>query len=253
MRRAAAAAVVALCACADVDAGPNVATSLQFASLPFPAVVAGDSLRDTSGAAAPLRALAFNSGNDAIVDAPVRYAALESTVTVDSITGFVVAGPIAGPEDDTTARVVAYIGGLQSPPLTLRVVPRPDAVSSSGTIDTLRYSVLDSTKNLSGDLTVRVAHAALPSDVPVRDWVVAFALETPADSVRARIVGENGRAASADTTTAAGLASRKVRLYPAGLAAAQDSIVVLAIVRYRGAHLAGSPVRLVLPFRPLTP
>lgn len=250
MRRGiASVAVVALCGCGDVDTGPNVATSLEFASLPFPAVVAGDSLRDTSGIAAPLRALAFNSSNDEIPDAPVRYAALESVVTVDSVTGFVVAGF----DDDTTARVVAYVGRLQSPPLRLSVVPRPDAAAKSGTIDTLRYSVLDSTKNLSGELAVRVVHRGVGGEVPVRNWIVSFTLETASDSARARIVGDNGRASGADTTSAAGIASRKVRLYPAGLTTTHDSIAVRAVVRYRGAHVAGSPVRLVLPFRPLTP
>lgn len=243
------AAVVALCGCGDVDTGPNVATSLEFASLPFPAVVAGDSLRDTSGMAAPLRALAFNSRNDAILDAPVRYAALEGVVAVDSVAGFAVAGF----DDDTTARVVAYVGRLQSPPLRLSVVPRPDAAAKSGTIDTLEYSVLDSTKNLSGELAVRVVHNKVGGEVPVRDWIVTFALETASDSTRARIVDDSRRASGADTTSSTGVASRRIRLNPAGLTATRDSISVQAVVRYRGAHVAGSPVRLVLSFRPLTP
>lgn len=246
-------AIVAVCvlavACSDIDTGPNVAASLEFTALPLPAVVASDTLRDTSGIAAPLRAIVFNSDNEEIIDAPVRYAGLESVVTVDSETGVVVAGSVAG----TTARIIAFIGALQSPPLRLSVVPRPDSVARSGTIDTLRYSVIDSTQNLSGDLAVSVVHRAAGGDVPVRDWIVTFTLQTPSDSTRAQIVADNQRRSTADTTSTAGGASRKVRLFPAGLTSARDSIVVLARVQYRGAHVAGSPLRLVLPVQPRVP
>ena len=235
--------------CTDIDTGPNVATSIEFTALPFPAVVAGDTLRDTSGIAAPLRAIVFNSDNEEIVDAPLRYAALETVVTVDSVTGIVIAG--AG--TDTTARLVAYVGSLQAAPLRLSVVPRPDSVEPSGTIDTLRYSVIDTTQNLSGDLAVRVVHRGLTDDEPVRDWVVTFALADAADSVRARVVADNRRPSAADTTSNLGIAGRKVRLLPAGLTSPRDSIVVLARVRYRGMHVAGSPLRLVLPVVPRVP
>jgi hypothetical protein len=235
--------------CTDIDTGPNVATSIEFSALPFPAVVAGDTLRDTSGLAAPLRAIVFNSDNEEIVDAPARYAALETVVTVDSVTGVLVAGPNA----DTTTRVVAYVGSLQAAPLRLSLVPRPDSVGPSGTIDTLRYSVIDTTQNLSGDLAVRVVHHGTTDDVPVRDWIVTFALADAADSVRARVVADNRRPSAADTTSAAGIAARKVRLFPAGLTSPRDSIVVLARVRYRGMHVAGSPLRLVLPVVPRVP
>ncbi|CAN5639469.1 hypothetical protein BH23GEM1_BH23GEM1_02500 [soil metagenome] len=247
--RALAAACALAAGCTDVDTGPNVATSLEFATLPFPAVVAGDTLRDTSGMAAPLRARAFNSANEEIVDAPVRYFDLEGVVTVDSATGILVAGPAP----DTAARIIALVGAIQSPPLRLSVVPRPDSVAPSGTIDTLRYSVIDSTQNLSGGLAVRVVHRGATGDVPVRAWIVTFALETPSDSTLARIVADNDRSSSADTTAADGIASRRVRLSPAGLTSASDSIVVLARVRYRGMHVAGSPLRLVLPVRPRVP
>ncbi|MEX1185782.1 MAG: hypothetical protein WEA80_04275 [Gemmatimonadaceae bacterium] len=236
-------------ACTDVDTSPNVATSIEFPALPFPAVVAGDTLRDTSGVAAPLRAMVFNSDNEEIVDAPMRYAALEAVVTVDSVTGVLVAGSAA----DTSARLVAYVGSLQAPSLRLSVVPRPDSVGPSGTSDTLRYSVIDTTRNLSGELAVRVVHRGDTADVPVRDWIVTFTLQDPADSVRARIVGDNQRPSAVDTTSAAGVAARKVRLLPAGLTSPRDSIVVLARVRYRGTHVAGSPLRLVLPVVPRVP
>lgn len=243
------AAALLTAACTDTDTGPNVAASIEFSALPFPSVVAGDTLRDTSGIAAPLHATVFNSDNVEILDAPVRYAALEAVVTVDSVTGIVVGGTNA----DTSARVFAYVGPLQAAPLRLSVVPRPDSAGPSGTIDTLRYSVVDTTQNVSSDLGVRVVHRAATGDVPVRDWIVTFALASAADSVRARVVGDDGRRSALDTTSSAGIAGRKVRLFPAGLTSPRDSIVVLARVRHRGMHVAGSPIRLVLPVVPRVP
>ena len=238
-----------LLACTDIETGPNVATSLEFEALPFPAVVERDTLRDTSGVASPLRARAFNSDNEEIVDAPIRYAALNDSVKVDSITGIVVGGA----SGHVSARLVASIGGIQSAPLRLSVVFRPDSVVRFGSIDTLRYSVTDTTKNLSGDLAVRVLHATTGTHLSVRDWIVVFALLNPADSTRARLVADDGRRSVVDTTSAEGVAARKIRFSPAGLTSVRDSIIVLARVRHRGAHLGGSPVRLVLPVQPLVP
>lgn len=240
---------VGMLACTEIDTGPNVPASMEFDALPFPAVVAGDTLRDTSGIAAPLRALVFNSDNDEIPGAPVRYAALESLVTIDSATGIVIAGPAA----DTTARLIAFIGDLQSAPLRLSIVRRPDSLAPVGTIDTLRYSVTDTTRNVSDDLEVRLTHRTATADLPVRDWIVTFALQTPADSARARLLNDNQRRSASDTTSPGGVASRRVRLLPAGLSSANDSVVVLARARYRGVDVAGSPVRLVLQVRPNVP
>lgn len=240
----------AILACADVETGPNVATSLEFQALPFPAVVALDTLRDTTGLAAPLRAIVFNSDDEEIPGAPVRYASLDTTVRVDSLTGIVVGGSAP----DTSARMIATIGAIQSAPLRLAVVFRPDSVALSGTIDTLRYSVTDTTKNLSGDLAVRVLHkpaTGAPRSVP--GWVVTFALLNPADSTKARLVSDDGRRSTTDTTSSSGVAARRIRLLPAGLSSARDSVVVLARVRHRGTQLAGSPVRLVLRVQPLVP
>ena len=242
-------ACVLAAACTDIETAPNVAVSLEFEALPYPSVVAGDTLRDVNGLAAPLRAAAFNSDNERIADAPLRYATLESLISVDSVSGIVVAGTAA----DTTARVIALAGGLQSTPVRLSVVSRPDSVSRFGTIDTLRYSVTDTTRNVSGDLSVRVVHRRATGDIPVRDWIVTFALQTPADTARAHLVGDNGRRSQTDTTSTNGVASRRIRLSPAGLASARDSVVVLATVRHRGVHVRGSPVRLSLPVQPRVP
>ena len=50
--------------CTEIGTNPATVTALEFDSLPYPAVVTGDTLRDSLGNAAPLSATAFNV-NDA--------------------------------------------------------------------------------------------------------------------------------------------------------------------------------------------
>jgi len=59
-------------------------------------------------------------------------------------------------------------------------------------------------------------------------------------------------ASRVDTTDASGIAARRIRLNPAKLTALTDSIIVNASVKYRGANIRGSPVRLVLKVKPGT-
>jgi len=51
-----------------------------------------------------------------------------------------------------------------------------------------------------------------------------------------------------------GIAGRKIRLHPVALGSATevDSIIVNATAKYRGVPVSGSPVRLVLLFKPRT-
>jgi hypothetical protein len=100
------------------------------------------------------------------------------------------------------------------------------------------------------------------ANAPVPAYLVRFRLETPEDTVVARLVDDGGRRSSLDATGAVhldttgtdGIASRRIQLTPSGaLDIPLDSIVVLADVRVAGAHVTGSPVRLVLPVKPRSP
>jgi hypothetical protein len=84
---------------------------------------------------------------------------------------------------------------------------------------------------------------------------VRFRLDRLSDTLVARLVDDGGRrspldpvgSTAVDTTGADGIASRQIRLTPSGtLRLPVDSIVVIADVQLRGAHIAGSPVRLTL-------
>ena len=246
------AGAVAWMACAETT-GPNEPFSLEFERLPSPSIVSGDSLRDIDGVAVPLSATVYNLAGDPLDDAAIQFIAIDTSdaIVIDQTTGHVVAtAPRRG-----TVRLVATTGSLQSSAVTLEIVPEPAAAARSGTIDTLRYSFSNLNLNTSGPLRVVVTRDS--ANAPVQRYLVRFRLDDRADTVVARLVDDGGRPSpldptgsiAIDTTGADGIASRQIRLTSnlSLLATPVDSIVVFADVRLRGEHVAGSPVRLVLP------
>ena len=240
---------------------PDEPFSLEFERLPSPSIVSGDTLRDLEGVAVPLRAVAYNFRGQPIENPDISFVLIDTSgaITLDPATGHVVAtGPRRG-----TVRVIAAAGKLQSAPVMFQIVPPPSAVTQFGTIDTLRYSFSNPALNTSGPLEVKVTWDSAAA--PVGAYVVRFRLEDPSDTVVARLVDDATRpspldpsgATAIDTTestgTRAGVAGRRIRLTPsASLATPVDSVIVLADVQRRGAHISGSPVRLVLFVRPRT-
>jgi len=254
MRRRALAAVLGATlvggACTEISTDPTLIVALSFDALPFPTVVAFDTLRDEDGVAQRLRGVALNSVGDPIPDAPVRFVATQPGVTI-SEDGYV----IADSARSTTIPIVAQAGGLQSRALQLPITRRPDSVAAEGSIDTLRYVVPDNASNLSAALRVKVFSNEVVPAAAVRGWIVRFrveygGVELPADHPSIWLQDDGGRRSRVDTTGTDGIASRQLRVQPLGLAAAQDSVVVYATVRARGAPLVGAPVRLVIPVIP---
>lgn len=239
------AAIGAAMGCTKIPTDANSVLSLAVDSLPAPAVVLGDTLRDSTGRAAPLHATVFNFQGSVISNAPLRFQALDRGVTVDSVTGFAIGDSLR----QTPARVLIRVGGLQAI-RTLEVTLRPDTVAPKNGRDSLAYSLTDTTKNFSPALSVEVLH--FPTLNGVKSYIVGFTVVSPTDTSLARLVNESGAASHIDTTDASGIASRRIRLNPAKLIALTDSIIVNASVKYRGAHIRGSPVRLVLKVKPGT-
>jgi hypothetical protein len=211
-------------------------------------VVLGDSLRDSSGKATALSAKVYNFKGNVISNAPLRFHALDRAVKVDSVTGFVTGDSVRS----TGARIVLSIGSLQAIQ-TLLVTLRPDTVLAVNGRDTLVYALLDSTKNVSNALSVRLLHSLTSADSAVNSYLVSFAIVSPTDTLLAKLVDDAGLASRVDTTDASGTASRKIRLNPIRLTTLRDSIIVNATVKYRGAQIRGSPVRLVLIVKPPSP
>lgn len=251
MRRSAsllAALLVAIPACGSISQ-PGVPTSLAFDSLPSPAVVLGDTLRDDAGNPAPLRARVFDGRGSEMPDAAVEFLLLDSGARITP-EGYVIADSTLR----TGIRVVASIDGLQSVPRTLTVTRRPDSLAAaSDTNQVIEYDLLSLSPVNSAPLSVRVLHRDAGSeDLPVQGWRVRYAATgaAPGDTIPGHLVNEQSRLSLVDTTDANGTAARLYRLVPARLTQATDTIEVTASAQHLGEPLAGSPVRFHLILRP---
>jgi hypothetical protein len=242
--------------CTTISTNPSVVTALEFDSLPYPAVVTGDTLRDSLGHAAPLHAVAFNGAGAVIPNTSVGYLALDSGLTIDP-SGIVTAQLRSG-----TVRVIASAPGLQSEPETLIVARRPDSVvATPPVVDTLLYVLPDNpAANTVSALALRVAtHDTAGGIAGTRGWLVSYQLIfhgralALTDTTVAALWTPAGKPSRVDTTAADGTASRTLRVWPAGLPTATESLTVVATVRYRGSPVPGSPVTYLIQLRPLHP
>jgi hypothetical protein len=243
---------VALCwlatlACGDVSGSSTSVLSIQFDSLAAPSVVVGDTLRDTTGAVILPKVHAFNFKGDEILLPPVRFVSPDSGVVVDSLTGIVFADSLRS----TPARIVASVGGLQAIQ-KIDVTLKPDSLVAVNGLDSLSYSLFDTTLNVSPMLTVRLNHGVPPNDSAVKSYIVSFAIVSQRDPQLGQIVNDAGKPAVVDTTDVNGIAGRAIRLHPLFLASATavDTIKVEATAKYHGSQVKGSPVRLTLIVKP---
>ena len=252
LRRAAVAVPVVLAsivagafACGDVTGSSTSVLSIQFDSLGAPSVVVGDTLRDTTGAVIVPVVHAFNFKGEEIASATVRFQSPDSGVSVDSLTGILLADSLRS----TPARLIATVAGLQAIQ-TVNVTLRPDLLAAEHGRDSLAYSLIDTTLNVSPQLSVKLTHGLAPNDSAVTSYVVSFAIVSQSNPNLGELVNDAGRPSLVDTTDTNGVAGRAVRLHPLFLTNAVDSIIVNATAKYRGAQVSGSPVRLVLKVKP---
>jgi hypothetical protein len=251
VRRRSLVATLLFAGCIDLSIDPDEIVAIEFGPLPGPSVVAGDTLRDATGAVAPLVARLFDGDGD-VVTGPVEFLAQESTVRV-------VSGALLVADSTATgnAGIFASTTGVQSAPRLVEIVPEPDSIAAEGTIVPLEWIVPDDpNQNSSQPLGVRVLSNTAATPAPVRFWIVRFQLEAggrlipESDTSQIFLIGDIGRPSYADTTDLSGNAARRVRLRVAPGLTPPDSAIITISATYRGAILAGSPVVLVLPLRP---
>jgi hypothetical protein len=231
--------------CTEISSSSTAVLSIQFDSLGAPSVVVGDTLRDTTGAIVRPVVHVFNFKGAEIVPAPVYFLSPDSGITVDSATGIVVADSLRS----TPGRIVATVGTLQAVQ-KVDVTLSPDLIHAVNAVDSLQYSLLDTTVNVSPPLQVKLTHGIAPDDSAVKSWIVSFAIVAQSDPKLGELVNDVGRASVVDTTDPTGIAGRKIRVHPVFLKSTVDSIVVNATAKYRGVQVNGSPVRLVLLLKP---
>jgi hypothetical protein len=231
--------------CTDISGGSTSVLSIQFDSLAAPSVVVGDTLRDTTGTVVRPVVHAFNFKGQEIIPAPVYFLSPDTGITVDSATGIVVADSLRS----TPARIIATVGTLQAIQ-KVAVTLRPDLIKAVNGLDSLKYSPIDSTLNVSPQLQVKLTHGVAPNDSAVQSYIVSFAIVAQSNPQLGQLVNDAGQASVVATTDVSGIAGRKIRVHPLFLTSQVDSIVVNATAKYRGVQVSGSPVRLVLLLKP---
>ena len=244
------AATIGVAACLDYSTDPDEVAAIEFAPLPTPSVVAGDTLRDATGAVAPLVARLFNGDGEEITG-PVEFFAQQPILHVTD--GNLL---VADPGASGSVGVFASTIGVQSVAQQVEIVPAPATLASDAPIIPLEWVVPDDpARNISAPLGGRVATSA---DVAVRSWIVRFQLEAGGrvipenDTTQLFLAGENGRPSYVDTTDVGGRVARRMRLRIAPGLTPPDSAIITVSTSYRGVPLTGSPLRLVLPVRPAT-
>ncbi len=233
--------------CTDIQSSPDAVLSIQLDTLAAPAVVVGDTLRDTLGVIVHPVVRAFNYQGEEIPSPTVYFVSPDSGVTVDSASGVVVGDSLRS----TPARIVATVGTLQAIQ-KVSVTLQPDFIVAAEGLDTLAYSILDESKDRSKALTVSLHHGVAGADSAVPSWIVSFAIVSQHKAGLVELVDEAGKPSMVDTTDATGIAGRLIQLHPVNLDSVTqvDSVIVNATAKYRGVPVSGSPVRLVLVFKP---
>jgi hypothetical protein len=251
---AAVAAAAWVGACSDVGTAPDGIVALAFDTLPYPSVVAGDTMRDSTGRVAPLSAVAYNADGGVIDKPAVRYIVLDTGVIIGSQGHLIATTRTSG-----TVRVVAAAAALQSLQKTVTVTRAPSSFAASGaTSDTLKYTLPDAATNVSKAMSVKLTRDSAGTAVNVPgflvSWRVTFRGQTvlPSDTTLASLWEDanSRRVSMLDTTGTDGAAARTLRIRSNALPSAADSFVVYASTKYRGAVVAGSPVKFVIHFRP---
>lgn len=237
-------------ACGDVPTLSDGVAYITPVILPAPALAVGDTLRDSTGRATPLRIFAFSNDGDTVTGLTPTFLVASPPLRGVRITagGFVIGDSIR------SVQIVGQLGErLQTPPAPLEIVPQPDSLEATTTGRTITFPQFEAGTSLPVD--VKVSSGAAGARVGVRSIIVRFRISriVPATASfpdtllvllddASRFIGPQGRTA-VDTTDASGVASRRVRAVLSGF----DSIEVTATAtNLKGVPLRGSPQRFVL-------
>jgi hypothetical protein len=254
-RAVAAIAIMAVAVACDLTTKTGDVTSISSLRLPAPSVVVGDVMRDSLGVPTPAMVDAFDGEGRMIVNPHVVFSVLDSTITIDS------SGFVHGVHRDTTgARVAAGVGGLQTPITRIPVTSAPaTAAKTAGAAPAIAFDTRVDTSvqtNWSPLLGVTVLDA---SGGGAQGVIAAYSIVRSPAPLTAGVptvflADEGGRGTSRDTTTFAGLASRRVVLRQAAVGDADllagrktDTIVVRVTASYAGKVIPGLPVDFIVP------
>lgn len=242
------AGVAALWACTEFATEPGEPVALSFVALPAPAVVAGDTLRDATGAPVQVEALALDAAGDPVDVSRILFRSSDEALFVVTPERYVVADtpyrvpPPTGSGDSVrvdSAYILATAGGVQSALMLVVTHDPASLLRQSPDSDTVVFRPITAIVDSAQPLRVRLASA---EDSAVRRYLVSFSILHEGEPVEQDSTspftlrnGAGGAISTLDTTDALGIAERAIRIDRRRLACPADqrpdSIVVVATVR----------------------
>jgi len=222
--------------CRDIPAPDRGVLSVSRVRLPSPGLVAGDTLRDSTGAVAAVRVIAYGVDGQPLDPQPLVEFIVDGAgahLAFDSL--------LVGDQAGTRVGVLAAVGSIQTLPESVTVTKRPDTLVAADSTRHLRQWMLagDTVVN-SAELSTLVQHREGADTSGVDAVIVTYELISGpvGNGSGPTIQIMSGNAVSArDTTTGGGRASRVARLRIAAFAGDLDSALVRATASYRGASL----------------
>jgi hypothetical protein len=219
--------------------------------LPAPGLVAGDTLRDSLGVAAPLDVIAYGIDNQPLDPQPEH-----SFVVLDTGARLVDGRFLVGEDVGTTVRVVGTVGSLQTQPASVKVTFAPDTIVPADSIEqAVSYSIPPDT---AAQATLNVIVRNRPEDTGIEARIVHYDIvQAPPsiDQVPAFVLLNGNAASTRDTTESTGRASRVGRLRLAALGEITpgrlDTVIVNATTAYRGVSLG--TVQFIIVFQRSAP
>lgn len=248
-RAGAIAAGAVLLACGTVPTFSDGIASVTAIELPSLVVVAGDVLRDSTGARAPMKVEAFDIGGTVITGITPVYVVtpVDTGIHIDA-NGFLTAS-----DSIRVVHIVARVGDrIQTTQALLNVVPLPDQVAGTGTTDPLAGFPA------KGTLQVTVTGTRKSTRAPTQGVVVTYQVmkvngSSTVDPAKVFLVDDqnlllrNSPTLAVDTTDASGIAKRYVVVSDTtGI----NSVEIRATARpLKGETLTGNPVTFTLPLK----
>jgi hypothetical protein len=212
-------------ACFELSGPQEGVSSISRIGVAWPSVVVGDVLRDVAGVAAPLHLDVYDGDGNLLSDATVSFVVLDTGLSVDAD------GYVHGlNERATPARIVAQARRgddvIQTPEVTVDVVPRPDSTDPARDVTYAITNVpaTDPAPIPLQPMTVKVLRRTGSTAAGVKSWLVRYEiLRQPAGvngqpTVLFDGVDDREALVALDTTDAEGVASRTLRLQRLALA-----------------------------------
>ena len=222
-----------LIGCRELPAPEGGILSLSPIMLPSPGLVAGDTMRDSSGSVAPLRVTAYAVDGQPL--APQPEAAFVVLDTGAHLAGALLVGDSVG----RTVRVVGTVGSFQTQLATVKVTALPDTlIPADSLVFRKSYSLISGdTVATSPDLSVLVRHVT-PSATGVEAVIVNYSIDrAPTGNGQGPtvVLTSGTMRSSRDTTDASGRAARTARLRLVALSAFGAYTVAVSVTSsYRG-------------------